>query len=405
MFVSFLKSHKLSDFDFSHKLFPSVEDREYWDSFRATGLIEDGEKYLGYSWPAITASSIMAFKKRGDRKVMENIHFARRHALESLVFAELCENRGRFIEDIVNGIYTTCEETFWGLSAHWHKEVRNIPNQKEVNIDLFAAETAENIAMICYLLRKPLMEYCPEIIDRMEYELERRIKVPYLEHEDYSWMGYIDTGRPPNNWNPWIISNVLSVFLLTEGDKDRLNTAIAKMFTEINFYFKGLPADGGCDEGPGYWTKAGACLFEFIYEMKLATDGALDLFDNEKLRGVVSYMKKVHIKDAKFICVADGTADPKNGVGPIIYAFGRETGQKDIESLGSEIVLSDKKNVHNLQGIRGESYRRKIWTFDWVNEIEKSDVEPIEHPAVELLRDLQVACLREGDWFLCKGRS
>lgn len=401
MFIHFLKEHKLSEYDFSHKLFPDITDREYWDNFHIDGMIEAAESSLGYSWPVITASSFMAFKRCGDRLSMENIHFARRGALSNLVFGELCENKGRFLEDIVNGLYAICEETFWGLSAHWHHKtgVQNIHSATDPYIDLFDAETAENIVMAYYLLKKPLSEYCPEILERIEYELERRIKTPYLENNDFWWMGYGE--RCPNNWNPWILSNVLSVFLITENDRARLDTALEKMFTEIQFYYNGLPADGGCDEGPSYWSKAGACLFEFIYELKLSSGGALDLFDDEKLRGIVAYMKKVHIKDAGFICVADGTADPKSGVGPIIYAFGRETGQEDIEALGSEVTLSDINNARSVLGTRGESYRRKIWVCDWISEIERRGLKKTLHPALEYMSELQVACLRQGDWFVC----
>ena len=400
MFKAFLEKHSLSEYDFSHKLFPDITDRKYWDNFKVNGVIEAAETKLDYAWPVITASAFMAFKRDGDRLAMENIHFARRNALASLVFGELCENRGRFIPQIVNGIFAICEESFWGLSAHLNPESKygNIPAPNEPYVDLFAAETAENLVMAWHLLKKPLSEYCPEIIERIEYELDVRIKIPYLEHREYWWMGY---DQRTNNWNPWILSNLLSVFLFTEKDRTRLDTALFKMFTEIQNYYDALPEDGGCDEGPGYWTKAGANLFEFVYEIKLATGSKLDLFDDEKLRGVVAYMKKVHIKDAYFICVADGTADPKSGVGPIVYAFGRETGQKDIEALGAEIALSDLKNAHSVLGTRGESYRRKMWNYDWLLEIEEKGLEPIRHPSIELISGLQLVCLREGDLLLC----
>ena len=398
MFISFLKEHKLSEYDFSHKLFPDITDREYWDNYKVDGLIEAAQSQLGYTWPVITASAFMAFKHDGNRNAMEDIHFERRHALANLVFGELSENKGRFLPQIVDGLFAICEETYWGLSAHWYGEVGNIPDPREPYIDLFAAETAEHIVMTYHLLKKPLSEYCPEILDRIEYELETRIKTPYLAHNDYWWMGY---ERRPNNWNPWIISNLLSVFLLTEKDGLRLDVALFKMFTEIQNYYDALPADGGCDEGPGYWTRAGASLFEFVYEIKVATGGALDLFDDEKLRGVVAYMKKVHIKDARFICVADGTADPKSGMGPFIYAFGRETGQADVEAIGAEVYLAGGNTTKSAIAVRGEGYRRKIWSYDWIGEIERRALVPKPHPRLELMQMLEVACLREGGWCLC----
>jgi len=41
----------------------------------------------------------------------------------------------------------------------------------------------------------------------------------------------------------------------------------------MNQYVNGLGADGGCDEGPGYWTAAGACVFDGLNLLYDATDG------------------------------------------------------------------------------------------------------------------------------------
>ena len=399
MFKTFLKNHDLSEYNFSTDFFPTVADREYWNNFKVEGLIENAESYLDYPWPIISATAFMEFKRSGDRLAMENIHFERRRALSSLVFGELCENRGRFLPQIVNGIYAICEETFWGVSAHWYPEGKNgnLQDPREPYIDLFAAETAENLVMAYHFLREPLSEYCPEILDRIEYEIERRIKIPYLTHEDFWWMGYI---RRPNNWNPWILSNLLSVFLICEPDEEKLRAAIFKMLNEIQNYYNALPEDGGCDEGPGYWSRAGASLFEFVYELKLASGGVLDLFDNEKLRGVAAYMKKVHIKDASFVCVADGTSAQKSALGPFIYAFGRETGQSDLEALGAEVYLSGGESTKTNLVTRGEGNRRRLWTHDWIVEIEKRALQKVTHPRLELMENLELACLRAGDWFL-----
>jgi hypothetical protein len=175
------------------------------------------------------------------------------------------------------------------------------------------------------------------------------------------------------------------------------------MFVEIGHYFDGLPDDGGCDEGPDYWGRAGASLFEFIYEIKEATGGALDLFDcryNEKLRGVVAYMKKVHIKDADFICVADCTAAPKITLGPFIYAFGKETKQPDIVSLGKEVTLAEGDKCKIKFAVSGEGYRRRIYVHKWISEMEKEETGAVKHSPLELMQDLEVALLRAGDWCL-----
>ena len=209
MFNKFLETYDLSQIDFSHEFLPLRTDRAFWDAFPKGEWFTEAEAALDYGWPPIKATDWMAFKMTGDRKIMEDIHFERRKTLIRLVLAELCENEGRFIPQIVNGLFSVCEESYWGLSAHWWGEVGYVPSPQYPYIDLFAAETGALLAVIDHLLSDPLHDFCPEILDRLEYELERRIREPYMTHRDFWWMGYI---RTVNNWNPWILSNILNVF-------------------------------------------------------------------------------------------------------------------------------------------------------------------------------------------------
>ena len=62
--------------------------------------------------------------------------------------------RGRFMDDIANGVWLMCEETYWGVPAHIgiQKRGAGLPDVTEPTIDLFAAETAELLAWTSYLL-------------------------------------------------------------------------------------------------------------------------------------------------------------------------------------------------------------------------------------------------------------
>ena len=397
MFQRFLAEHRLSEYTFCPDFLPTVEDRAFWEAFPNESCVKEAEAALDFDWPVIKATDFMAFKANGNRKVMENPHFARRAHLILFALAELKENKGRFLPQVVNGLLAICEETFWGLSAHWpfQAALGNFQSPTEPYIDLFAAETAEHVAAITTLLRKPLDAFCPEILDRAEYELERRIKAPYLFHRDWWWMGY-GTKRP-NNWNPWILSNLTTVFLLTERNERRLHRALTKILTESQVYYDGMPEVGGCDEGCSYWGHAGASLFELLFQLKEATGGALDLFDDAKLGRIAAYMKRVHVVSDRFINVGDSHATGKAGMMPLLYGFARETKQSELMNFSVSVwragnakddVVSPKQN--NL--------RRIIFLGRLMAEMERATVtEPI-HGALELLPDLQLATLREGAW-------
>ena len=397
MFLSFLKNHDLAEYNFSSELFPTIEDRRFWDEFQNDTCVSTAEKEIEYSWPIIKATDFMEFKKSGNRVIMENIHFDRRNHLILFALAELKENKGRFLPALVNGLFTICEESFWGLSAHYLMETENIPSPEHPYIDLFAAETAEHLAMIITLLRDPLLSFCPEIIDRVEYELDRRIKIPYESRYDFWWMGH--RGKQVNNWNPWILSNILTVFLLTERNMRKKQKAIGKMFSEIQYYYDSLPADGGCDEGPGYWGRAGASLFEFLYQLKTATGGELDLFGDTKICRIADYLKKVHITADIFVNVADAHADGKGSLMVLLYGFAKETKQKALMNF-SVAAYRERTVTASPLHHTNRTFRRLIYSSYFLREMDAFEPTYPLHGALEYMPDLELAVMRKGDLIL-----
>ena len=136
--------------------------------------------------------------------------YRRRAALISLLLAECVEDQGRFLDQIIDGIWSICEESSWVISAH----ITLTPTGREDKlpdveaeypyVDLFAAETASLLAWASYLLKDRLDEVSRLIARRIRYEVERRVLRPYREVDDFWWMGFEPEkhGRP-NNWNPW----------------------------------------------------------------------------------------------------------------------------------------------------------------------------------------------------------
>ena len=399
MFQRFLEQHSFSEYDFRQDFLPSVEDRAFWESFGDESFIKLAGEALDYAWPVVRATDHMEFKKSGNRKIMEVPHFDRRNHLVLFALAELKENKGRFLPQLVNGLFAICEETSWTVSAHRpnKNEFLNIPRVDEPFVELFAAETAEHLAVIYSVLYQPLNDYCPEILDRIEYELNRRIKAPYMmARRDWRYLGYMHT---PNNWNPWVLSNILTVYLLTENNERKLHRALTKMFEEIQFYYQGVPEDGGCDEGPNYWSRAGASLFEFVYQIKQATGGALNFFTDEKMALIASYLKKAHLFADRFVNVADAHARGFGGYAPLIFCFARETEQKDLMAFSAALYRDRTTEVDPLSHTT-RTLRRLIYVSEALKEMEKIEVKEPLHGTLELLPKTELAVLRRGDWIL-----
>lgn len=398
MFNKWLKENDLTTIDFNSRLFNKASDREYWESILCDNQIKVAEKYLGFEWPLIRASQFMNFQKNGDRLSQEKPHFARRYALLYLFLGELAEHKGRFIPDIVDGIFAICEESYWGLSAHYPltRLGELLPTASDPYIDLFAAETAELISVIYHVMYDELFAYCPPIVERIEYELERRIVTPYINRGDFWWMG--NTPKKLNNWTPWILANVATVFVCLNVKKTQFYYAVKKMFVEMNRYYDILPDDGGCDEGASYWTKAGGKLFEFLDVIYITSGGKIDLFADKKLKEIALYETRVHIDGCNFVNFADGVSAINNSnLDYALYGFGIRSNLPEMCALAKTLKTAQNRD-DSQPALRGSAVKANLFSLIYAKDIDaQKDFKP---QSSYFLNDLQNAFLRQGDWFL-----
>src|SRR5947209_7456596 len=121
-------------------------------------LLAKGEAQWKTGWEVLPAALFLEYKRTGNRSHFEGVRNRRREKLQQLVIAECIEDKGRFADEIVNGIWLTCEETFWGYPAHLgaQKAGTGLPDVAEPIVDLFAAETASLLAWTDYLLAPKL---------------------------------------------------------------------------------------------------------------------------------------------------------------------------------------------------------------------------------------------------------
>jgi hypothetical protein len=328
--------------------YPTADDRAGWEALPAApraATVAAAEARLGMAWPDLPATLFLEFARDGNRSRYEARHFERRVALTELALGECVEGRGRFLDDIVNGIWSICEESFWGVPAHSFSPrfarvgpagrypTAGLPDTAYPVIDLFAAETGALLAWVHYLLGARLGAALPVVLDRLEREVRARILEPYRAIDEWWWLGK-NRERPVNNWNPWIHSNVLTMTLLLDDDAATRERTVARIVEGLDAFLAVYHEDGGCDEGASYWNRAGGSLFDCLDLLASASDGGLVAFDLPLVREIARYIYRVHIGGEWFVNFADGPARlaPEQGV---LYPFGRAIGDERLMALGS----------------------------------------------------------------------
>lgn len=301
------------------------------DAQTRQSLIGNGEKYLDYDWPSLLARRYMDYDIDGNRTRFSSRYYGRREALRDLCLAEIAEDRGRFMDDIINGVWLILEETTWVVPAHSAGD--KLHDRNDVYVDLFSAETAGLLGWVDYYFGEKFDAITPLIRERIYAEVNRRVIQSMLDHDDFWYMGY--GGRIPNNWNPWIVSNWLTAVLLLEDDHERRIESTWKAMDVLDQYLNPHPADGGCDEGPGYWGRAGASLFDCLFMLQEATDGALNVFDEPLIRNIGSYIYKIHIDADWFVNFADGSAINRHDPG-VIFSIGKAIGDRTMKAMAAK---------------------------------------------------------------------
>ena len=298
--------------------------------------VEAAEKYLDYKWPPITPEMYIAPKRTGLLSAHWGHYRELRSALGTLAVAEYLEGKGRFLDQVINGVITTCQETAWiqglGMSVHGY----DIPDDSNHEVDLCTSETAAMLSWIMYLLGDAVDGVSKRVRARVRRCVRERIIDTYLNRDDYWWMGFTDDRT--NNWNPWCNLNVIMCVLLTEDDPDIIARVIYKVFRSLDKYVEAYSEDGCCDEGPMYWGAAGGGLFlclEMLYE---ASGGAIDVFDNEKMRLIGQYITKVFIDGEYYVSYADGDAFVQ--IGSTVYRYGKAINDEGMMKLGKTASMS-----------------------------------------------------------------
>lgn len=386
--------------------FPHIDDRRGWanaDTATMNVYLRYAASYLDYDWPTVPATLSLLIVRTGNRSEYQKISYRKRIILANMILAELYENKGRFIDPIINGIWSICEESWWGASAHLPqtKEYSGLMDVTQPFVDLYTGVTGGILAWADYFLGEKFDAVSPQIRKRIHHEVNYRILQPLIRHH-HSWMSKKADGRAPNNWNPWICSNWITCALLLEKDESQRAKMIARALQVLDEFLNPYPEDGGCSEGPGYWAVAVGALYDNIALLNLASNDSFRyVYENEKFRNMCNFIYKMQISEGYAVNFAD--AGPRSGtVSVLAYRIGKDIGDNAMMQYAAwygDAAYADFVRAH---------YARDFFDLFLLDEFRKSH-KALLLPQDVWLPDLQVAIARdkggstEGFFFAVKG--
>ncbi len=361
--------------DNSWNKLPDYKNREFWQSLPVTirdEYITKAEQYLDYQWPVIKATDYLEFIRSGSRRPVVQGHSAFIDALTSLVMGELVEGKGRFLDQIINAVWFYSEQTYWGWAAGHVDEQkvgqRGLADINDPWVDLGVGEVANNLSWTWYLFNDEFDKVQPFISKQLKQEIANKVLNPYFERYDLNWMGF--TGKRPNNWNPWINYNMLHCFLLLEPDPARKIAQVDKVINSLDKFLNGYSDDGGCDEGPSYWGRAGSLLYESLDVLKVATGAKFDVFDDPLVQNIGKFFYLVNIHVPYFINFCD--APPTiGGNASSVYLYGKAIKDQKMQQFGAYLGKLNNWGEGSFDGI----ICKQIKELTLLNEIKNAEAK------------------------------
>lgn len=386
--------------------YPAYTNRGAWDALTGLhkqGLIQKGEQYINYEWKVVKATNYLEYERSGSRVAMENPFGSNNTALSHLLLAELAEGKGRFMDQIINGVWQACEMSSWVLSAHLgaQKSKRSLPDFNEQIIDLTSGDLGSFLSWAWYFLHSEWDKVNPIIASKLRKEIQERILEPYLARSDYWWQAFnYKPGMLVNNWNPWCNFNVLTCFLLLEEDTDKLASAVHRSMISVDKFINYTNEDGACEEGPSYWGHAAGKMYDYLQLLSYATNGQMNIFNEPMIKNMGEYIARSYVGNGWVVNFADASA--KGGGEPgVIYRYGKAVGSSDMQQFAAYLV-NNKQGNNEINA--GRDFFRTMENLSSCNELMQTNPS-LPSPAYSWYPQTQFCYMKnkQGFFFAAKG--
>jgi len=306
--------------------------------------------------PELTDELYSSFRLTGIRLTFERVYFERRRRLARAVMSFLlCAAddpwRGRLAASTVNKLTSIFEEVSWALPAHvhWHDNA-DLSGKDPLQIDLFCAETANLMAEVLDLLGDTIPSGLRSgIRDRLLHDVFEN-----YANEENSWrFGWKDASH---NWNAVCHQGVVGAALSQLDDPHLLAKILVSARKSLPIFLGGFGNDGGCSEGPGYWSYGFGWFVVLNEQLETRTDGELSLIEgDDHVRAIARYGPRVSLSGGNFVNFSDSGA--RGDLNPALLTYlGQRLDEPEFLLLARDNYGALLKKGIDLKGERSDTF-------------------------------------------------
>ncbi len=246
----------------------------------------------------------------GNRLSYEKPYFYRRRCLGVFALMAWLYKDKSCLSLVEDYLWAVCNEYTWALPAHLNG---NSLNEKAdpFTLDLFAAETAQTLTEICFLLKDCLH---PAVLYRCNTEIERRIFTPFLSRTSPYWW---ESCRI--NWAAVCAGSIGMAAIYSIQDKERVSSILIQLFPILDHFLSGFEEDGTCLEGLSYWTYGISYFTAFSDLLYQRTGGKIDLLSQPKVKNIAAFQGKCYFAGGHTVSFSDASCTDTFRIGITSY--------------------------------------------------------------------------------------
>lgn len=297
--------------------------------------------------PILTDELYGDFFRTGARLPFENIYFERRRRLGRAAIALLLGtdvSSEHLLQSFLHKLGEIMAEASWAVPAH----IRTISGKNPFEIDLFAAECANNFAELLVVFRRVIPK-------DLALGIETRLRIQFFENYITSYPTS-PWAKGITNWNAVCHQGVLGAALAIENDHALVARMLSLAAKGLPYFLSGFGADGSTSEGPGYWSYGFGWFSELNNQLEYRTCGRLSLFEGHaKILRIARFAPHMTLSNGHMVNFSDGRRTGRLGPALLTY-LGNRLKEPVLSDEGAELYRLQISHGIDLNELRRDFF-------------------------------------------------